>query len=145
MEIRGLDCKAYRNTGTSETPTWDLIECIEDLSIGLDHSSEDVSTRGGGGWKQERLTLKEGSVDVGLLYDTEDDDFQELLDAYFDESKIEVALMDGPIATAGSQGLRATVQVKSMPLEQPLAGVVKAAATLVITRGTTPAWMTVSS
>ncbi|HAN97141.1 MAG TPA: hypothetical protein DCQ98_06780 [Planctomycetaceae bacterium] len=145
MEIRGLDCKAYRNTGTSETPTWDLIECIEDLSIGLDHSSEDVSTRGGGGWKQERLTLKEGSVDVGLLYDTEDDDFQELLDAYFDESKIEVALMDGPIATAGSQGLRATVQVKSMPLEQPLAGVVKASATLIITRGTTPSWMTVAS
>jgi hypothetical protein len=144
-EILGMDCKAYRNTGTVGSPTWDLIECIKDLTVNLDHSTTNVTTRGSGGWEMLALVLKQGSIDAGLLYDTEDTDFQALMDAWTAKTKIHMSFMDGPIATVGSQGLRAMFQVQSFPREEPLEGDVTVASKFIICRGATPAIVEIAS
>lgn len=144
-EILGMDCKAYRNTGTTESPTWDLIECIKDLTINLDHSTADVTTRGSGGWRMMAAVLKEAGVDAGLLYDTADTDFQALMDAWVAKTKIHMSFMDGPIATVGSQGLRGMFQVQSFPREEPLEDAVTVAAKLIIVRGATPSIVEIAS
>lgn len=143
-EILGLEGKLYRNTGSYASPTWDLVECVENVNLNLDKSTADVSTRGGGGWKQERTTLKQASLDMSLLYDPADTDFQALLDAWTGDEKVEFAVMDGPIATVGSQGLRATMQGKGFPIDQSLEDAFKVASTWIVTRGTTPEWYEIS-
>ena len=49
----------------------------------LQSGEADVTTRATSGWKASIATLKEASLEFGILYDTEDADFTAFRDAYF--------------------------------------------------------------
>jgi len=55
-----------------------------------------------------------------MLWDTEDEGFTAIQEAYFNNTCIEFAVMDGDIETAGSQGLRATMSITSFTRNEPL-------------------------
>ncbi len=119
----GLDCKLYRNTGSYSTPVWNEIVNIGDVTIPLSKGEAETSTRGSK-WKTRRGTLKDASIDFQLKKVTGDDDFAALLAAFVDGTPIELLALDGPIGTAGSQGLRATCEIFKFDEGQPLENVV---------------------
>ena len=118
---------------------------VKDLTLNLESGEADVTTRGNNGWRATVATLKDGSIEFEMVWDTEDAGFTAIKDAWFNNTSIEFAVMDGDIEVAGSQGLRATFSVtkfsRSEPLEEALAVSVTAKPTYA---EHAPEWMTVT-
>lgn len=119
----GLECKVYQNTGVvgGGSPTWVERTNVQDVTIGLTKDSADMSTRGAGGFAQERATLRHLDVTLKILYDPTDAFYSALYTAFMSNTTyVDLALMDGAIATVGSKGWRATFDVFDFKENQPL-------------------------
>lgn len=146
MSIKlGLDAKLYRNTSTPGSPTWNLVANVRDVTLNLETGEADVTTRGNNGWRATVGTLKDASIEFEMVWDTADDDFTSLKDAFFNGTAIELAVMDGLITANGSQGLRAVCRIinfsRSEPLEEAITVSVTAKPTYSVSP---PSWLTVS-
>jgi hypothetical protein len=109
--VLGLNAKLYRNSGTFAVPVWDLVTNVRDLRLNLEKGEADVTTRGGNGWEQVVATLKSATIEWGMLWDTGDTDFAAIRDSFLNDTTIEFLVLDGLVATTGSQGLRAICMV----------------------------------
>lgn len=140
----GLQAKLYRNTGNYAAPVWAEMPNAKDVTLNLETGEADVTTRANNGWRATLPTLKEASVEFEMIWDTADAGFAALQSAFFSNTPLEFAVMDGEIAQAGSQGLRATMGVTKFTREEPLEEAIKASVTLKPAYAAqAPAWMTV--
>lgn len=140
----GLDAKLYRNTGTQPAPAWNEIKNVKDVTLNLEAGEADVTTRGNNGWRATVATLKDGSVEFEMVWDTDDDDFGAIRDAFLNHTAVEFAVMDGDIATAGSQGLRASCMVTNFSRNEALEEAITVSVTVKPTfSANPPTWMTV--
>ena len=144
--VLGLNGKAYRNVGgTYAAPTWSLIDNIRDVTLNLEKGEADVTTRGAQGWRLKAFTLKEGTLDFQMVWDTGDADFTAFKDAYFNDTPILCWFADGLAATTGSQGLKAWFSVgnftRNEQLEEAMLVDVSLAPTFV--SGEPPTWYVV--
>ena len=133
--VLGLNAKLLRGaagaTGTTE------VKNVKDLTLNLESGEADVTTRATGGWRATAGTLKEASLEFGILYDTEDADFQAFQAAYFSNTPIALFITDG----AGS-GLDADWSITAFTVEQPLEEAVSVSITAKPTASTrAPAWV----
>ncbi len=120
MNKLGMEGKLYYNAGSYATPDWKELKNVKDVTLNMEKGEADVTTRGNAGWRATVGTLKEGSLEFEMVWDTEDEGFAALQAAWFGDTPVEMAVMDGPIATSGSQGLRATMSVISFSRKEPL-------------------------
>ncbi len=140
----GLEAKLYRNTGTYGIPVWEEIEDAQDVSLNLEAGEAEAKRRGGGGWAETIAALKGASIEFGLLYRSSNTDFTALRDAYLNRTAIDILVLDGDVATTGSQGLRAACHITNFSREEPL----EEALTVSVTAKPTPnddsppAWFT---
>ena len=140
----GLDCRLYRNTGTYAVPAWNEIKNAKDATLNLEAGEADVSTRGTGAWRATVATLKDASIEWEMVWDTGDDDFAAIRDAFLNRAGIELAVMDGDITAPGSQGLRALCVITNFSRNEPLEEAVTVSVTAKPTFSVNPpAWMTV--
>lgn len=96
------------------------------------------TTRATKGWKASVATLKEASLEFGILYDTEDADFQAFSSAYFNNTPLALFVSDG----AGN-GLDADFSITGFSVEQPLEEALSVSVTAKPTASTrAPAWKT---
>jgi len=146
MSVRlGLDARLYRNTGTYASPIWNEITNVKDVTLNLEVGEADVSTRGTGGWRATVSALKDASIEFEMVWDTADDDFAAIRDAFLNRGALDLAVMDGDITTPGSQGLRATCMIASFSRNEAL----EEALTVSVTAKPTyaafaPAWIIVT-
>jgi hypothetical protein len=121
MAVRlGLDAKLYRNTGTYSVPVWNEVKNVKDVTLNLEAGEADVTTRGNAGWRATVATLKDGSIEFEMVWDTADDDFAAIRDTFLNRGAMEFAVMDGDITGSGSQGLRATCMVTNFSRNEAL-------------------------
>jgi predicted secreted protein len=146
MSIRlGMEAKLYRNTGTYAAPTWVEVANVRDLTLNLESGEADVTTRANNGWRATVATLKEGSIEFEMVWDTEDTNFTAIQTGFFDNTPIEFAVMDGDITVTGTQGLRATMSIVNFSRGEPLEEAVTASVSAKPTYATNPPeWMTVA-
>jgi hypothetical protein len=135
----GLDAKLYRNTGTHAAPTWNEIVNVRDVTLSLEAGEADVTTRGNNGWRATVATLKDASVEFDMVWDTEDTDFAAIRDAFLNRTAIQFAVMDGDIATAGSQGLKAYCAITAFSRNEALEEAITVSVTIKPTYRTVPA------
>jgi hypothetical protein len=103
----------------------------------------DASTRGNGGWRAILATLKDGSIEFEMVWDTADAGFTAIKDAFFNSTPIEFAALDGPVNVAGSQGLRATMAITNFSRNEPLEEAISVSITAKPTYSEhPPQWMT---
>tara|TARA_R110000824_G_scaffold741_4_gene4602 strand:+ start:5868 stop:6311 length:444 start_codon:yes stop_codon:yes gene_type:complete len=142
----GLNCELSYNTGTFATPTWSAIGNARDVTLSLEAGEADASTRGSDGWRETIQALKDGSIEFELAADSSDAAFTAIKTAFFDGTSIDVVALDGPQATAGSQGLRMIAAVSAFSRSEPLEDTVTVSVTLKPTPNddTTPVWYTSS-
>ena len=117
---RGMDGKLYRNTGTYALPSWEEIGNVKDLTLNLEQGEADVTVRANAGWRATIGTLKDGSIEFSMIWDTGDPGFTAIKDAWFNNTPIEMAVLDGPVDEPGSEGLRATFSVIKFGREENL-------------------------
>jgi predicted secreted protein len=117
----GMDAKLYFCVaGIGGTPVWTELSNVKNLTLNLTKGEADVTTRANGGWKATAGTLKEGSIEFEMVWDTADAGFTAIQQAYFGNTLIGLAVMDGAVATAGSQGLWADCMITDFSREEPL-------------------------
>ena len=132
--VLGLDAKLFRGTAGSQAAT--EVTNVKDLTLNLESGEADVTTRATEGWKASVATLKEGSLEFGMLYDTADADFQAFQEAYFSNTPISLFITDG-----ASGGLDADWSITAFTVEQPLEEAVSVSITAKPTASTrAPAW-----
>ena len=140
----GLDARLYRNTGTYAAPIWNEIKNVKDVTLNLEAGEADVTTRSNAGWRATVATLKDGSIEFEMVWDTADDDFAAIRDAFLNRGAIEFAVMDGDITTSGSQGLRATCMVTSFSRNEALEEAITVSVTVKPTYSVNPpSWIVV--
>ena len=141
----GLDAKLFRNTGTYGTPTWNEITNVRDVTLNLEAGEADVTTRGNNGWRATVATLKDGSIEFEMVWDSADDDFTAIRDAFLNKTAVELAVLDGDVLTTGSQGLRASFMVTSFSRNEPLEEAITVSVTMKPTYSVNPPeWMIVT-
>jgi hypothetical protein len=146
MAIRlGMEAKLYYKVGgVGGAGAWTELTNVKDVTLNLEAGEADVTTRGNAGWRATVATLREGSVEFEMVWDTADAGFTALKDAYFNNSKIGLAVMDGAIATPGSQGLQADFSITNFSRKEALEEAIMVSVTAKPTYSTTaPAWVTV--
>jgi len=144
MAILGLSCKMYRNTGTWASPTWSEITIAKDVTFSLEKGKADGSRRGVT-WRQSIGTLKDAEISMELVHETGDSNFTALRSAFLNGTIVEILVLDGSVATSGSEGLRAEMEVFSFSRAEPLEDVVMDSVTLAPSAQASndPVWYTV--
>jgi hypothetical protein len=111
----GLDAKLFR--GVAGTQGTIEVTNVKDVSLSLESGEADVTTRKAKGWKLSVATLKEASLEITILYDTEDEDFLAFKEAYFSNTPISLFVTDGDTT---AHGLDADFSVTGFTVDQPL-------------------------
>ena len=111
----GLDAKLFR--GTAGTQGTIEVTNVKDVSLSLESGEADVTTRKAKGWKLSVATLKEASLEITILYDTEDEDFLAFKEAYFSYTPLSLFVTDGDTT---AHGLDADFSVTGFTVDQPL-------------------------
>lgn len=111
----GLDAKLFR--GTAGTQGNIEVTNVKDVSLSLESGEADVTTRKAKGWKLSVATLKEASLEITILYDTEDEDFLAFKEAYFSNTPLSLFVTDGDTT---AHGLDADFSVTGFTVDQPL-------------------------
>jgi len=135
--VLGMNCKMYRCATLLSDPanlpadaTWIEVPNVRDLTLNLEASEADITSRNNSGWRAIVAALKEGSVETEIVWDTSDANFTALQQAFLNNTEIAIAVMDGDIATVGSQGLVANMTVSSFSRSEPLEEATMASVTL---------------
>lgn len=120
----GLDCKLYFNATplTDETYTGITTELtnVRDLTLNVEKGEADISTRGNNGWRQYAGTLKDGSIEFDMMWDPEDAGFTAIKNAFFNDTQIAIAALDGAHDENGSSGLAGNFEVINFTRSEPL-------------------------
>ena len=143
----GMEAKLYYKTGgVAGQGQWTLLPNVKDVTLSLERGEADVTTRANGGWKATVGTLKDASVEFESVWDTEDAGFTALQEAFMNGTPIGIAVMDGDIATPGSQGLQADMAVTKFDRKEPLEEAITVSVTVKPTySATAPAWATIAA
>ena len=114
--VLGLDAVLYRGTAGQQGST--EVTNVKDLTLNLESGEADVTTRKTQGWKASIATLKEGSLEFEMLYDTADADFQAFQAAYFGNTPIALFVSDGA-GTGVDRNLNSRGDVRTIPPKPP--------------------------
>jgi len=144
MSIRlGMEAKLYYDPAGVGGSSWAELVNVKDLTLNLETGEADVTTRGNQGWRATVATLKDGSIEFEMVWDTADAGFTAIKDAYFNNTPVGFAIMDGDIVVAGSQGLHADFSITNFSRNEPLEEALTVSVTAKPTYSTTaPAWVT---
>jgi hypothetical protein len=105
----GMNCKAYFGTAGSTAAT--LIDNIKNVSINLETAEADVTTRGNNGWRATVGTLKDGTVEFEMVWNTADPAFVAIKGAWFNATALALAFFDGVPGTGAASGIDADYSI----------------------------------
>jgi len=107
------------------------------VTLNLETGEADVTTRGNQGWRATVATLKNGSVEFEMIWDTGDAGFTAIRQAYFNNTAIALAILDG----ANGEGLDADFSITNFSRNEPLEEALTVSVTAKPTYSTrAPAW-----
>lgn len=113
MAIVGLECKLFYGPAGSTAST--EATNVKDVRLNLEKGSADVTTRGANGWRMNRATLKDASLEFEVEYKKADAFFTSLQAAYL--GKDGIALLPGDDT---GEGLDADWDVTAFGIDQAL-------------------------
>lgn len=112
----------YRNTGTYASPTWTAMTLVRDVNISRpwDFASADVrATR----VKLYAPTQMDFAVTVTMRCDDADAAYLAVDAAAISGAAIEFLILDGPITTEGSRGVRSSFHISDTGQDQAIGNV----------------------
>ena len=133
----GMEARLYYGTAGA-TATTELIN-VKDVTLNLETGEADVTTRGNQGWRATVATLKSGTVEFEMIWDTGNAGFTAIKNAYFNNTSIALAILDGP----NGEGLDADFSITNFSRNEPLEEAITVSVTAKPTYSTrAPAWKT---
>lgn len=141
--VLGMNCKLYYGDAGSQADT--LASNVKDVNLNLETGVADVTTRGANGWRLTAATLKDGSVEFEMMWDTGDAFFTAIQEAWTDSSNIALLVLTGAVGAADSEGLDADFSITNFSRNEPLEEAVTVSVTAKPAYSTrAPSWYSVS-
>jgi len=125
----GRNATINRNTGTYGSPVWSNVALAKDVTLNLDKTEADASSRFSG-WTLTVGALKNATVEFEVIEDTTDANWTALKNSFINGTEIDIAVLNGPSATSGSNGVRAYWEVMSFNRNEPLTGIITRTVTM---------------
>lgn len=125
--IRGVACQIYLNVEDTDAyadPDWGQFACVRDATLNLTFDEADTTCRGGGGFRTSDPVLTSIEVSGQALKDKDDAVFVAMELAARNKTTIDILVMDGPRASADSDGWRFRGKIFSWNENQPYEDVV---------------------
>lgn len=144
--VLSLNAKLYYNTGSYGSPTWTEISGVQNLTLSMEKSEANVSTRATS-WEQIAATLKKVSLEFSMPWEKSDTAQQALLDNFTASAgaSLEYLIVEGAYNTSGVEGLRASFDLTKFNIGQDLEGVLMVeVAGKPAKSSNAPAWFTAS-
>jgi hypothetical protein len=131
----GLEGKLYY--GDAGSTASNELKNTKDVTLNLDSSEADVTTRGNNGWRATVAALKDASIEWAMIWDTDDAGFTAIKSAYLNGTPIALAVLDD----TDGEGLDADFAITSFSREEPLEEAMSVSVTAKPTYSTrAPAW-----
>ena len=84
----GMQAKLYVKVGgVAAVGPWSELGNVKDVTLSLETGEADVTTRANAGWRATVGTLKEGSVEFEMVWNTGDAGFTAIKNAFFSQRK----------------------------------------------------------
>ena len=137
MSIKlGMEAKLYYGAAGATAAT--ELTNVKDVTLNLESGEADVTTRANAGWRATVGTLKTGSVEFEMIWDSDDAGFTAIKDAYFNNEPIALAILD----EAGGEGLDADFSITNFSRKEALEQAITVSVTAKPTYSTrAPAWV----
>jgi predicted secreted protein len=116
----GKDAKLHRSSTFTGDDTWLEVENVRDLTLSLEAGEADVTTRGNNGWRATMATLKDGSIEFEMVWDTADTDFAAIRNAFISNSPIAFAVSMGNLGEGPAEGFSALFMITGFTRNEPL-------------------------
>lgn len=117
----GHQMKLYRNTATVASPTWQEIGDVGDVSIpDFARGLAELKRRGNNYTKNLASIFQTIACEYRLIYGLDSTVFDALRSAFLAGDIEQYAIMDGDIATSGSEGWTIPFIMENFPWDQPL-------------------------
>lgn len=120
--VMGFNGKAYYNTGTYGSPTWTLMSNVGDIEVTDEMTESEIPLRAGGGFMFFAAGLRKLGFSWKMLYNPADTVQTALRSAYAARTATEFLFLDQLVATAGSEGMRASMAITKFARGEPLDG-----------------------
>jgi hypothetical protein len=97
------------------------IDIAKDVTLNLEQAEADVTTRGNDGWRARVGTLKEGTVEMQIQWDTDNAAFTALITAWLNNAVIGLSVLDETyVATTNGTGLVTNFVITNFTREEAL-------------------------
>ena len=140
MSIKlGMDAKLnYKAGGQGGSGAWTALGNVKDVTLNLETGEADVTTRANSGWRAMVATLKNASVEFEMVWDTGDNGFKAIKDAFFANAPIGLQVLDA----AAGQGLQADFSITNFSRKEGLEEALTVSVTAKVTySATAPSWI----
>jgi hypothetical protein len=132
----GMHAKMYY--GPAGATATNELGNTKDVTLSLETGEADVTVRKNGGWRAFVATLKNGTVEFEMIWDTDDAAFIAIQDAWLNSTALAFAILDGE----NGHGLDADFAVTNFTRNEPLEEAITVNVTIKPTYSTrAPAWI----
>lgn len=132
--VIGFQAKMYRNTGSYGTPTWTEMPSVHNNTLNMEANEADVTTRGNGGFKATAQGLIDATIEFDMVWSKTaaalPADITAVKSAFLNRTSLDLYILDGAVATVGSEGLRATCAVLKFSREETIDDTVRVTVTI---------------
>lgn len=124
----GKDAKLYYGeTDPASAPTsasaMTVITNVKDLTADYSTGEADATTRGNSGWRSTYATIREGTINFNMNWNSDDAAFEAIKDAWKAGSVVGFGIFDGDSDISGAQGLVGTFSIVNFSTNQELESV----------------------
>jgi hypothetical protein len=128
----------------TNTPEIEEFTNVKNVRTNIEFGDADITTRGGGGWRQFAPTLAEASLEFESVWDPDSSQTAALFTAALDRDSVQAVALDKN--TVGGQGLWADWIVSTASRTEDLEEALMIDFTMKVARGTlAPSWETVGA
>ncbi len=142
----GIDGKLYYDATGAGVGSWTELTNAQDVRLPMSKSEADVTTRANNGFRAIVGVLKEVSVEFTMIYDPTEAGWVAMNAAFFADTIIGIAVMDGDIVTPGTEGFQADFEILTFEEDQSMEEAMKTNVVAKISFSSfTPAWTTITT
>lgn len=117
----GMDCKLYAHE-TANTALASMTEVTQAIDVTIPNSRglADLTPRGNSGWRKQKPTLGEMTIEFTMLWGSDVAILNNLRDAYLNRTTIDLCALSGSRDTGGNEGPRGTFYISQFGRNEPL-------------------------
>jgi hypothetical protein len=119
----GRDGALYINSGSHGSPSWTEVEIVQDVTMSGDAETADADNRSAGIYGADVVVKLGLGVEFKLLWDTSKAYVLTLWNTFHAGTSLDVLVLDGPVGTTGSRGVRATCCINKFTKAEPIRGI----------------------